>query len=253
MPDNAQNLVEKLPPQNIEAEQSLLGALLIDKDAIIKIADLLKAGDFYSENHNIIFETILDLFERKEEIDLLSLSSRLQEKNLLEKESQIYEIQSIQKKDEEEKKKQAELIQKYHKVKDKNKSLQKELDHYKKLLDIKEISQAQKKIPSRKSTKDASQKINWPSQAHHYPKRFAAFLEKMSKSQYVDEIHILSFENSPHSRIKSVDSQGNIFMLYSDGEKAAKILVQTTGDNLEEGLFIEEEILDMDHSILSRN
>ena len=85
MPDNAQNLVEKLPPQNIEAEQSLLGALLIDKDAIIKIADLLKAGDFYSENHNIIFETILDLFERKEEIDLLSLSSRLQEKNLLEK------------------------------------------------------------------------------------------------------------------------------------------------------------------------
>ncbi|MFA4871522.1 MAG: replicative DNA helicase [Patescibacteria group bacterium] len=85
MPDNTRNLVEKLPPQNIEAEQSLLGALLIDKDAIIKIADLLKAGDFYSENHNIIFETILDLFERKEEIDLLSLSSRLQEKNLLEK------------------------------------------------------------------------------------------------------------------------------------------------------------------------
>ena len=85
MPDNTRNLVEKLPPQNIEAEQSLLGALLIDKDAIIKIADLLKTGDFYSENHNIIFGTILDLFERKEEIDLLSLSSRLQEKNLLEK------------------------------------------------------------------------------------------------------------------------------------------------------------------------
>ena len=43
------NNLEKLPPQNIEAEQSLLGSLLLDKDAIIKIADIVSADDFYKD------------------------------------------------------------------------------------------------------------------------------------------------------------------------------------------------------------
>lgn len=77
--------IAKLPPQNLEAEQSLIGALLIDKDAIIKVADFLKIGDFYSDNNNLIYETILELFEKKEAIDLLSLTSRLEEKKILEK------------------------------------------------------------------------------------------------------------------------------------------------------------------------
>lgn len=85
MLETTQNTIGKLPPQNIEAEQSLLGALLIDKDAIIKIADLLKHGDFYLESHNILYETILELFEKKEEIDILSLTSRLDEKRVLER------------------------------------------------------------------------------------------------------------------------------------------------------------------------
>jgi len=74
----------KIPPQNTEAEQSLLGALLIDKDAIIKIADLIHADDFYQMKHTYIFTVILELFEKKEAIDILSLSSRLKEKNKLE-------------------------------------------------------------------------------------------------------------------------------------------------------------------------
>jgi replicative DNA helicase len=82
MPDSH---IEKLPPQNLEAEQSLLGALLIDKDAIIKIADLLTPDDFYQTHNALIFETILELFERREAIDLLSLTSRLEEKKYLEK------------------------------------------------------------------------------------------------------------------------------------------------------------------------
>lgn len=77
-------LPNKLPPQNIEAEQSLLGALMIDKDAIIKIADLISADDFYRESHGHIYEVILELFEKKEAIDILSLTSRLEEKKLLE-------------------------------------------------------------------------------------------------------------------------------------------------------------------------
>lgn len=85
MAENFTSSLEKLPPQNLEAEQSLLGALLIDKDAIIKIADLISSEDFYQLANQLIYETILELFEKKSAIDLLSLTSRLEEKNLLEK------------------------------------------------------------------------------------------------------------------------------------------------------------------------
>ncbi len=84
MAENNPNLISKMPPQNLEAEQSLLGSLLIDKDAIIKIADIVTADDFYSSANGLIFETILELFEKKQAIDILSLSSRLDEKRLLE-------------------------------------------------------------------------------------------------------------------------------------------------------------------------
>lgn len=79
------NPTEKIPPQNIEAEQSLLGAILIDKDSIFKIADALNAEDFYKENHRLIYEAILDLFAKREPLDILTLTSRLQEKGQLEK------------------------------------------------------------------------------------------------------------------------------------------------------------------------
>jgi replicative DNA helicase len=80
-----QNTTELLPPQNIEAEQYFLGSLLLDKDAIIKIADIITADDFYSTKHNLIFEAIADLYNRHEPIDILSLTSYLQDKNKLEK------------------------------------------------------------------------------------------------------------------------------------------------------------------------
>ncbi|MEK7130713.1 MAG: replicative DNA helicase [Patescibacteria group bacterium] len=76
--------IEKLPPQNIEAEQSALGSLMIDKDAIIKIADLLRPDDFYKDIHGMIYEAMIDLYTRHEPIDLLSLSSRLDDKKQLE-------------------------------------------------------------------------------------------------------------------------------------------------------------------------
>ncbi|OGY44713.1 MAG: replicative DNA helicase [Candidatus Buchananbacteria bacterium RIFCSPHIGHO2_02_FULL_40_13] len=84
MPDIVSNSLAKLPPQNIEAEQSLIGAILIDKDAIIKIADMLSPNDFYREAHAALYGTILELFEKKEAIDILSLTSRLEEKKKLE-------------------------------------------------------------------------------------------------------------------------------------------------------------------------
>jgi replicative DNA helicase len=75
----------KIPPQNIEAERSVLGALMLDKDAIIKVANLVRSGDFYKEDHNIIYDAMVDLYEKREPIDVLSLSNLLEEKNKLEK------------------------------------------------------------------------------------------------------------------------------------------------------------------------
>ncbi|MBU1146115.1 replicative DNA helicase, partial [Patescibacteria group bacterium] len=76
--------IEKITPQNIEAEQSLLGALLIDKDSIIRVADIVRTEDFYKESHAVIYEATLDLFGRHEPIDILSLTSKLEEHGKLE-------------------------------------------------------------------------------------------------------------------------------------------------------------------------
>jgi len=83
MNQNSQ-LPEKLPPQSIEAEKSLLGCLMLDKDAIFKVCDFLKPEDFYKRNHQEIYLTMVELFGRGEPIDFLSVSNRLREKNLLE-------------------------------------------------------------------------------------------------------------------------------------------------------------------------
>jgi replicative DNA helicase len=79
-----QNDLTKIPPQNIEAEQSFLGCLLLDKDAIIKVADIISEHDFYKDGHKIIFETIKELYAKHEPIDILSLTNRLSEKKQLE-------------------------------------------------------------------------------------------------------------------------------------------------------------------------
>jgi replicative DNA helicase len=77
-------LPERIPPQNLEAEQSFLGSLLLDKDAMIKVADGVSPGDFYMDKHRRIYEAMLDLYRRNEPIDLLSLGNRLKEKDELE-------------------------------------------------------------------------------------------------------------------------------------------------------------------------
>lgn len=72
------------PPQNAEAEASLLGALLIDSDAIVKIADTVNPADFYDKRHERIYEAIMQLYERHEAIDVLTLSDRLKNNGYLE-------------------------------------------------------------------------------------------------------------------------------------------------------------------------
>ena len=71
----------KLPPQDIEAERSVLGALMLDKNAVIKIADLITAEDFYQPSHSKIFDSIYELFNKNEPIDILSVTNKLKIKS----------------------------------------------------------------------------------------------------------------------------------------------------------------------------
>lgn len=85
--DVAQTLksIDKIPPQSNEAEMSLLGSVLLDKEALLFVADLVKPEDFYWETHSIIFDTMLELYDKNQPIDLLTLSSRLEDRKALEK------------------------------------------------------------------------------------------------------------------------------------------------------------------------
>lgn len=73
------------PPQNISAEQAALGSMLLQEEAILHSIDILKPEDFYQKSHQIIFQCILDLFEKSRGVDLVTLTEELNRKNLLEK------------------------------------------------------------------------------------------------------------------------------------------------------------------------
>jgi len=72
-----------MQPQNTEAEASLLGAILIDNDAIVKIADSISGDDFYDARHKHIYEAVTKLYDRRDAIDVLTLSDQLQGAGLL--------------------------------------------------------------------------------------------------------------------------------------------------------------------------
>lgn len=75
--------LEKVPPQNLDAEQSVLGAMLIDKDAVVKAIEVLKPEDFYRDANGHIFKAVVNLFDRGEAVDLITLSEELRQIGLL--------------------------------------------------------------------------------------------------------------------------------------------------------------------------
>jgi len=85
---NTDTMAEKrsmrIPPQNLDAEKALLGALMIRKEAMFDIDDIITPDTFYSEKHRIIFQAILKLHTKSEPVDLLSLSTKLEELGQLE-------------------------------------------------------------------------------------------------------------------------------------------------------------------------
>jgi replicative DNA helicase len=74
------NSLDRLPPQNLEAETALLGCLMLDKDAIIKVADTIISDDFYDLRHRLIYQAIVSLFEKSVSIDVLTVANILEEK-----------------------------------------------------------------------------------------------------------------------------------------------------------------------------
>lgn len=87
--------LSKLPPQNLEAEQSILGAILIDNDALPKALEILDPEDFYKLSHKKIFNAMITLFEKNEPIDLITLTDYLRKKDELEQVGGISYISSL--------------------------------------------------------------------------------------------------------------------------------------------------------------
>lgn len=75
---------ERIPPHSDEAEKSVLGSLLLDKDAMFEVLEILRAEDFYSEMHQEIYRAVLELFRKNEPVDILTVSEELKTRNTLE-------------------------------------------------------------------------------------------------------------------------------------------------------------------------
>lgn len=73
----------RIPPQNLEAEMALLGSIMLRPESLHDITDIVLADSFYSDKHRIIFDTMMELFNKRQPIDLLSVSARLKEKGWL--------------------------------------------------------------------------------------------------------------------------------------------------------------------------
>jgi len=78
------SVIDRLPPQSLEAEQSVLGSVLIDRDAIVEVAEFLRPDDFYRQAHGLIYAAMLELFERREPIDIVTVAEVLERSDQLE-------------------------------------------------------------------------------------------------------------------------------------------------------------------------
>jgi replicative DNA helicase len=76
--------LERVPPQNLEAEQSVLGCMLLQKEAVARALDLLRPEDFYRDTHRAVFEAMRELFERGQPVDLITVSDALRGRGQLE-------------------------------------------------------------------------------------------------------------------------------------------------------------------------
>ena len=85
----------RVPPQNIEAEKSVIGSMLISSEAIGLVIEILKEEWFYDKSHQIIFQTILELYNENQNIDLITVTNKLKDKKKIDQIGGVSYISSI--------------------------------------------------------------------------------------------------------------------------------------------------------------
>lgn len=88
-------MLDRIPPQSVEAEQAVLGAMLIEREAISKVAEFLRPEDFYREAHRLIFSTAVELFNRNDAVDLITTIEHLRKEDKLEGAGGIAYVSSL--------------------------------------------------------------------------------------------------------------------------------------------------------------
>jgi hypothetical protein len=111
------------------------------------------------------------------------------------------------------------------------------------------VKAAYPKEPAGVSPRAEGEKIVWPKDEHHYPKRLRPFLERLARSPYVDRIQIRDFEDSTETRVKAIDDRGNIFLQYSDGLKAVRVFLTTVAKDANEGRWVAEHLGQLEPSL----
>lgn len=77
-------MLDRVPPQNVEAEQAVIGSMLIEREAISRVAEILRPEDFYRDAHRLIYDAVLQLFNRSEAVDLITITEYLRREDKLE-------------------------------------------------------------------------------------------------------------------------------------------------------------------------
>src|SRR5712692_10480494 len=75
--------LERLPPSNVDAEQAVIGSLLLDRDALVKISGWLQSDDFFRDSHRFVYEAMLELDSANEPLDIVTVTDELERKGLL--------------------------------------------------------------------------------------------------------------------------------------------------------------------------
>ena len=88
-------LIKRVPPHNIEAEQSVIGAMLMDKDAITTASEIICGEDFYQKSYGVIFDSIVELYDEGKPADLITLQNRLKEKDVPEEISSLEFVRDL--------------------------------------------------------------------------------------------------------------------------------------------------------------
>ena len=88
-------LIKRVPPHSIEAEQSVVGAILMDRDAITVAAEIICGDDFYQKAYGVIFDSVVELFNEGKPVDLITLQNRLREKAVPEEISSLEFVRDL--------------------------------------------------------------------------------------------------------------------------------------------------------------